>query len=54
LPELRGIRGAHANPFVGFGKVRLLVFREGERAKAEGEALREKLYQEWLVENPSN
>jgi hypothetical protein len=54
LPKPRGIRGARANPFVGFGKFRLPVFREGEHAKAEGEALREKVYQEWLVENPSN
>jgi hypothetical protein len=54
LHEPGGIRGARVDMLVGFGRGRLPMFRKGERAKAEGEALREKLYQHWLIENPSD
>ena len=40
------------NPLVGFGGRRLPILRDGEPAKVVGEQLREKLYKQWLIDNP--
>ena len=38
----------------GFGNVRLPIIREGDRSKAKDEALREKLFEHWIIQNPRN
>jgi hypothetical protein len=40
------------NPLVGFGGRRLPILRDGELAKVAGEQLREKLYEQWFIDNP--
>jgi hypothetical protein len=49
-PEPRG--ADRRDPLVGFGCHRLPILRDGEPAKVAGEQLREKLYEQWLIDNP--
>ena len=39
----------YRNPLIKFGNARLLVHREGEQAKYEGEKLRKKFYNQWIL-----
>jgi len=39
--------------FMGFGIIKLLVVREGEWAKTEGERLREMFFEQWVIEHPN-
>ena len=43
--------GLRRDPFLGFGNARLSVHREGEQAKRDGERLRERLYNHWVLQN---
>ena len=39
---------------VGFGNARLLVDREEDFAKRQGEILRQQLFMQWIIENPND
>jgi hypothetical protein len=49
-PEPR--RADRRDPLIGFGGHRLPILKDGEPAKVAGEQLREKLYEQWLIDNP--
>ena len=42
------------DPLVGFGNGRLPVNLEGDRAKRQGEILRQQLFRQWVLENPND
>ena len=44
----------HRDPLVGFGNAKLPVHREGKQAKHEGERLKERLYNQRILQNPNN
>lgn len=39
------------DPFMGFDHLKLYVIREVEHAKVEGERLREKLFEQWVIKH---
>jgi hypothetical protein len=43
------IRG---DSLIGFGVDRLLIVKEGEQAKVEGERLRKTIFKQWVVDHP--
>ena len=52
VPEPMGYSPQQSDPLVGFGNFRIPILCQLESAKAEGESLREKLYEQWTLENP--
>ena len=42
------------DPLVGFGNARLAMDREGDFAKRQGEILRQRLFRQWVIENPND
>jgi hypothetical protein len=44
-------RADRRDPLVGFGGRRLPILRDAEPAKVAGKQLREKLYEQWLIDN---
>ncbi len=42
------------DPFMGFDNLKLYVIREVECAKVEGERLREKLFEQWVIKHSND
>jgi hypothetical protein len=38
---------------MGFGIIKLLIVKEGKRTKAKGERLRDKFFEQWVIEYPN-